>query len=213
MAQPRRPGDPRIKITAASIADNALAMIREAGVDSLTMRALAARLGVSAPALYHHVAGREELLDLVARRVPADSGDTETSLDSVTTIEEYVELARPGALAMRDYYLGHPGLARVMLDRVGGRGHDSVDDRDERTNADVEALTRAGLDPTQASATFDTLARWTLAAIAAEHDAPPSSQQADESFAHGLDLLLTGLTTSVNQAVISGHSQTRRPPI
>ena len=209
MARPRRPGDSRIKITVASIADTALAMIREAGVDSLTMRALAARLGVSAPALYHHVAGREELLDLVARRVPADSGDTETSLDSVTTIEEYVDLARPGALAMRDYYLGHPGLARVMLDRVGGRRTDTVDDRDERTNADVEALTRTGLEPAQASATFDTLARWTLAAIAAEHDAPPS-RQSDESFAHGLDLLLTGLTTSVNQALTSEDPETRR---
>ncbi|MBR7742869.1 TetR family transcriptional regulator [Phycicoccus sp. BSK3Z-2] len=209
MARPRRPGDSRIKITVASIADTALAMIREAGVDSLTMRALAARLGVSAPALYHHVAGREELLDLVARRVPADSGDTETSLDSVTTIEEYVDLARPGALAMRDYYLGHPGLARVMLDRVGGRRTDTVDDRDERTHADVEALTRTGLEPAQASATFDTLARWTLAAIAAEHDAPPS-RQSDESFAHGLDLLLTGLTTSVNQALTSEDPETRR---
>lgn len=212
MVQPRRPGDSRIKITAASVADTALAMIRETGVSSLTMRAVAARLGVSAPALYHHVAGREELLDLVARRVPADSGDTETSLDSVTTIEEYVELARPGALAMRDYYLGHPGLARVMLDRIDRRGTDGVDDRDERTNADVEALTRAGLDPTQASATFDTLARWTLAAIAAEHDAPTSSQHADESFAQGLDLLLTGLTASVNQALISEGPEIRRRP-
>ncbi|WP_302849037.1 TetR/AcrR family transcriptional regulator [Serinicoccus kebangsaanensis] len=207
MVQPRPPGDPRVKITPESIADTALAMIREAGVDSMTMRALAARLDVSAPALYHHVAGREELLDLVARRVPADSGDTQICLDSVTTIEEYVALARPGSLALRDYYLAHPGLARVMLDRVGGRGHDSVDDRHQRTAADIAALIRCGLDPTVASTTYDTMARWTLAAIAAEHDAQPTPS-ANASFAHGLDLLLAGLVATAKNPLARPTSDT-----
>ncbi|WP_157621742.1 TetR/AcrR family transcriptional regulator [Serinicoccus hydrothermalis] len=210
--EPRRPGDPRVKITQESIADAALAMICEAGVESLTMRALAARLGVSAPALYHHVAGREALLDLVARRVPIDFDDAgETSLAGVTSFEEYVALSRPDALAMRDYYLARPGLARVMLDRVGGRGAGSVDDRDERTAPDVAALVRAGLDPDEAQRTFDTMARWVLAAIAAEHGSRPT-RRADEAFEHGLDLLLAGLTTTAPQGSRRDGPEGSRPP-
>ena len=40
-------------------------MIDEVGVENLTMRAVAARLDVSAMALYHHVEDKDELLRLV----------------------------------------------------------------------------------------------------------------------------------------------------
>jgi TetR/AcrR family tetracycline transcriptional repressor len=47
------------------IAATAMEMINEVGVEKLTMRAVAARLDVSAMALYHHVEDKDELLRLV----------------------------------------------------------------------------------------------------------------------------------------------------
>jgi AcrR family transcriptional regulator len=49
----------------ALIASTAAAMIDEVGVENLTMRSVAARLGVSAMALYHHVEDKDELLRMV----------------------------------------------------------------------------------------------------------------------------------------------------
>lgn len=51
------------------IAATAMELIDEIGVDKLTMRAVAARLDVSAMALYHHVEDKGELLRLVGDEV------------------------------------------------------------------------------------------------------------------------------------------------
>lgn len=48
-----------------TIARAGLALLDEKGSDGLTMRALAASLGVQAPALYWHVKNRRELIDLM----------------------------------------------------------------------------------------------------------------------------------------------------
>lgn len=61
----------RPPITRALIAQVAVESIREAGIEALTMRTLAAQLGVSAMALYYHVADKDEVLRLVADEVLA----------------------------------------------------------------------------------------------------------------------------------------------
>lgn len=63
----RRPGRPNL-INREIIADAAIGLIAEAGVDALTFQGLAARLGVKHPALYRHVNGRSDLLRAVADR-------------------------------------------------------------------------------------------------------------------------------------------------
>jgi len=50
-------------LTRAVIVDAALDLLDESGIDALTLRALASRLGVQAPALYWHVHNKQELLD------------------------------------------------------------------------------------------------------------------------------------------------------
>jgi TetR/AcrR family transcriptional regulator, tetracycline repressor protein len=45
-------------LTKAAIVQAALDLLDEAGTDGLTLRALASRLGVQAPALYWHVASK-----------------------------------------------------------------------------------------------------------------------------------------------------------
>src|SRR5689334_25007745 len=59
---PRGPGQ-RAGLTRAAVLDTAHALLAEEGLDALTMRALARRLGVAPNALYSHVPGQPELVD------------------------------------------------------------------------------------------------------------------------------------------------------
>jgi len=53
-------------VTLEALTDAALAVLERDGLDALSMRKVAAELGVQAPSLYWHVRHKEELLDLVA---------------------------------------------------------------------------------------------------------------------------------------------------
>lgn len=55
----------------ARLVDAAFALLEANGLDALTMRRLAARLGVQAPALYWHVADKAELMGMMAARIYA----------------------------------------------------------------------------------------------------------------------------------------------
>ena len=63
-AAPHRRG-PRPKLDLDAVVEAAIALADEQGLAAVTMRALAARLGVSAMTLYGYVPGRDELLDLM----------------------------------------------------------------------------------------------------------------------------------------------------
>lgn len=56
-------------LTRASLVAAALEVVQEEGIDGLSMRALADRLGVKAASLYWHVRDRRELLELLADAV------------------------------------------------------------------------------------------------------------------------------------------------
>jgi AcrR family transcriptional regulator len=56
-------------ITRERIVTAALELLDDQGMDALTVRALATRLGVRAPALYWHVRNKQELLDEMATEV------------------------------------------------------------------------------------------------------------------------------------------------
>ena len=65
----------RPALSPEGITAEALALVRERGVAELSMRALAGRIGVTAPALYAHFDGREALLRACAQ-VGYDELDT-----------------------------------------------------------------------------------------------------------------------------------------
>ncbi|MDP5227034.1 MULTISPECIES: TetR family transcriptional regulator [Arthrobacter] len=68
-APSRRPGRPRgAVVDAGLIHEAALELLRTVGLRGLTMRALAARLGVSVSALYNHVPSRAAVLATVQER-------------------------------------------------------------------------------------------------------------------------------------------------
>src|SRR6201987_2347746 len=62
----------RRALTRDGVVAEALAVIAADGAQSLSMRALAARLGVVPGALYRHVRGKEQLYDLILDAVLAE---------------------------------------------------------------------------------------------------------------------------------------------
>ncbi|MRH89318.1 TetR family transcriptional regulator [Nocardia sp. SYP-A9097] len=58
-----------MKLDTNAIAQAALALLDETGLDGLTMRKVAAALNVQAPALYWHVKNKRELLDVMAQHI------------------------------------------------------------------------------------------------------------------------------------------------
>ena len=65
---------PRGALSREAIVDAAIDVLDRDGLEGLTMRAVADRLGTGAMSLYRHVANRDELLDLVVARLLADAG-------------------------------------------------------------------------------------------------------------------------------------------
>ena len=80
--RPRRRGRPA-KIGREAIIDAAI----DLGIDRFSMQAVADRLGVTAPALYSHVTGRDEVVALAGIRHGLDAGGVERP--KPTAVEEY----------------------------------------------------------------------------------------------------------------------------
>lgn len=71
------------------------------GVDALTMRRLAQRLGFKAMALYNHVAGKDELLALMVDAVAAEVDPPASEGDPLVAIRSH-------AVATREAFVRHP---------------------------------------------------------------------------------------------------------
>jgi AcrR family transcriptional regulator len=95
----------------ARIANAAVALVDEHGLEALSMRALAERVGVRAPSLYKHLASRADVEALLAeeglRRFRA-------ALEPAMAAEQPL----PAALtAYRAFAAAHPDLYRLLHDR------------------------------------------------------------------------------------------------
>lgn len=93
------------------IVQAALDLLDEEGIDGVTARALAHRLGVRAPALYWHMSSKQEILDEmgteIARRVAAHLEDLAADLGWRERLTAY-------ARALRQEYLAHRDGARTF---------------------------------------------------------------------------------------------------
>jgi AcrR family transcriptional regulator len=108
---PMNDQDRRPQLTRERVVAEALAVIAEEGVQALTMRSLAARLGVVPGALYHHVRNKEELQDLVLDGVLAE---VDLDLDPSLAWTERIKLL---AHRLRAVLEQHPGVAGVLKTR------------------------------------------------------------------------------------------------
>jgi len=103
--------DRRPQLTRERVVAEALRVIAEEGVQALTMRSLAARLGVVPGALYHHVRNKEQLQDLVLDGVLAE---VDCHVDPSLPWAERIKLL---AHRLRAVLEDHPGVAAILKTR------------------------------------------------------------------------------------------------
>ena len=178
-------------LSVMAIVDEALSVIAERGVAGLTMSALADRLGVRSPSLYHHVRDKAELLDLVAREPFGTFTTDRDAYDEVASVDEWIALTSSGTLRLRDFYASHPGLAALVQATATPDRDQGTGSRASLVAAQIRALIRLGVPEPQARETFQACARWTLAAVAAEDHV--AGGRDDALFRRGLEWLLYGV--------------------
>lgn len=93
-------------VTRDDVIHTAIQLLQEVGLDGLTLRRLAAELGISAPTLYWHVKDKRELLDLMAEEMARESAETMPPFpENLAWWEQIAESMRRrylGILAYRD---------------------------------------------------------------------------------------------------------------
>ena len=98
----------RPPLSRARVVEEAIGLADEQGLAALSMRALAARLGVEAMSLYHHVAGKGALLDAMVDAVfgelhlPFVGGDWRAELRARSVSGREVLLRHPWAVGLMD---------------------------------------------------------------------------------------------------------------
>ena len=102
---------PRRALTRERVVAEALTLISTDGAGALSMRGLAARLGVVPAALYRHVRSKEQLLDLVVDGVLAEV-DCQPG-DALAWAEQVKVLAHRLRAVLED----HPGIAGLLKTR------------------------------------------------------------------------------------------------
>ncbi|MGX1025519.1 AcrR family transcriptional regulator [Streptomyces ambofaciens] len=120
---PTTAGMPRDALHQEQIIQAAIALLDEGGIESLTMRRLGSRLGITAAALYWHIKSRHDLLLLAA-----DTVWGQTPLPALDGVEW-----RPALLAMADnlrsMLLRHPWLLAAMtIQSLDGPARDRHDE-------------------------------------------------------------------------------------
>lgn len=94
-------------MTPDRVVDVAAALADKQGLDSLTLAAVAAELGVRTPSLYKHVDGLPALRRLLAVRAKQELGGV---LGGAAVGRARGDALRALALAYRDWAVEHPGL-------------------------------------------------------------------------------------------------------
>jgi len=178
-------------LTLEEIVDTTLGLTAEVGLDALTMRSLAEALGVTATALYHHVASKDALVELVLDAAVA--GVAMPSADIAW--DEWLIDYHDGLWHRLHAYRG---LARHLLQHPSTPAGAAI----RRTTVDM--LTARGFaarDALLVAATFHTFLLGRLAVdalpdeVARPHEPSWRSQglQASDYTAHGLQVVIGGL--------------------
>jgi AcrR family transcriptional regulator len=143
--------DRRPRLTRERVVTEALAVIAQDGIQALTMRSLAARLGVVPGAVYHHVRNKQQLQDLVLDNVLAE---VDLDLDpSMGWTDQLKALAH----RLRRVLEAHPGVAGILKTRDPLGPHSLA-----LAEAFLEPLQAAGFGDRQAGPAFFLLVDYTI---------------------------------------------------
>lgn len=196
------------------IVDAAIRILDAEGEDGLSMRRLGAELDAGAASVYWHVAGKDELLDLVADRLIGEV------LAGVSARDSWRDWMAAFARSLRRVLLAHRGAAPLVGRRVTTGPNALL-----ALEAVTTLLIRDGFDAASSLLASTTLVAWTAMLVQGEVTEPRGAREAvqaamdgtledgggnpvvagllasgpvptpDERFDYGLDVLLDGIET------------------
>jgi AcrR family transcriptional regulator len=175
----------RQALTRERVVAEALAVIAADGAQSLSMRALAARLGVVPGALYRHVRGKEELHDLI---LDAVLGEVDCRADPATPWAVRVAVL---AGRLRAVLENHPGTAALLKTR-DPLSPTSLD----LAEAFLAPLLAAGLPGGEAALAFRSVYDYTLGFALADPTSPAEQRLRDTATREKLRAFFRALPAS-----------------
>jgi AcrR family transcriptional regulator len=108
----------RIPLSRERVLRAAVDLADEGGLDALTMRGLARRLGVEAMSLYHHVSNKEAILDGVTEVVIAEILTAVEQVDGPSPVDDWRTALRVRILTARHVLLRHRWAPSVFETRT-----------------------------------------------------------------------------------------------
>ncbi|MFC6900497.1 TetR/AcrR family transcriptional regulator C-terminal domain-containing protein [Nonomuraea dietziae] len=158
MGENRRAG-----LTPQKLIDAALRLLDEVGLEGLTVRRLAAELGVRSPALYWHIRTKQDLLDGMAGAIVLSAG-----MGPPEEGESWQDwLARRGR-SYRRSLLAHRDGARVVANATG-LGQEPI----RRLNEELTAMLAHGFTPVLALRTITAISHYVTGFVLQEQAARP----------------------------------------
>ncbi|MEV7098305.1 TetR/AcrR family transcriptional regulator [Amycolatopsis sp. NPDC051045] len=179
----------RRTLSEQAILDAALGLLAERGADAVTVRGIAARVGVAPNAVYTYFPDKAAVVRGLAEHL-LGRVDHDRFADAS---QPWRDRVRALALELRAELLAHPGSVHLML------GHPPDGPHTQAVRETLLAvLVDAGLGPSDAAEASYLVNVHILGAVAFEAAAPPEdSDVAAGRFRWGLDRLLDGLAARV----------------
>jgi AcrR family transcriptional regulator len=164
-------------LSRATVVEAAIALADEEGLDSVSLRKLGERLGVTAMAPYRHVRDKDDLLDAMAEELYGTLAlPTDDDGDWWDGLAALARSARAGLLA-------HPWATPLFARPLAGPNGNALD------MAMRDAFLRAGFTPGEARELHDQLSNMLFALIVPELRGKPNRA----AFERGLQILHAGL--------------------
>lgn len=177
----------------AQVLQAAIELLDEVGLDGLTMRLLASRIGVRASALYRHYPSKQALLDAMVTHLAGRSADGPPLPGA-----PWDEQLRAVATGAREVMLAHRDGARLM-----STFHEPGDEAVAVFHGLIAVLADAGVPADTAAIAVDTVLAYVNGYAIEEQtrsaraDAPPRARR-DHAFQEGLTLIIAGVRTSLS---------------
>ena len=159
-----------MKVDRRRILDTALELLNEVGVDALSTRAIADRLGVRQPALYWHFESKRALLDAMNGEILARAHGARVPREG----ETWQAFLRRNARSFRAALLSYRDGARVHA------GTEAEPDDLEPVEAQAMVLVRAGFTPAEAMQLFVAVSRYVVGCVL-EEQASPAAGSAEQA--------------------------------
>jgi AcrR family transcriptional regulator len=115
-AQSETTKEPRIPLSRERVLHAAAALADEGGIEALTMRRLAQKLGSAPMSLYYHVANQEALLDGVADHILGEIIEATSKIEASSG--DWKTVLRRRILAAREVLLRHPWAPPLIQTRT-----------------------------------------------------------------------------------------------